>query len=276
VVQNAFLFPLVAGLILALLGWARSREAGSRVAWAAALAWGLAYGLAYYALKDGLPPWPPKEATHWLFYAMLLSIPVAASQGRAGSVPHFVLGSALIGGFVWLASEPLRQYEWEGAHAWQVPAGIIGVAALALWGNSDLVRVRRTGVQVPGAFALTLGATAFALGQSTGGSANLAGGIAALGGLWCVLALVRSGKAVTYGASLPFTLALTGLLLLGVGYAKTPLSSAILLALAPQAIRIGWPVERRALGFLLSVLACAAVCAIAAYLSLAPPEPTWN
>lgn len=270
---QAFLYPFIGALLLALLAWARKRTEGSRSAWAPALAWGLGLALAYYGLKGALAPWPAKEVGHWHFFAMLVAIPIAALQGRTRSIPHFFLGVALMAGFVWLSSAPLRKYDWQGELIWQMPATLSAVAAIALLLNSDLVRARPSGLQVPGAFALTMGSSAFVLGQSTGGSAHLAGGLACVGAVFCVVSLLRSKQQVGYGSSLPFTLGLGGLLFTGVFFANTPWISALLLLLAPQMIRVGWPIKKPAVRFITSVLACALICGLAAYLSYVPEDP---
>ena len=270
---KAFLFPLIGALLFALLAWSRQREQGSKVAWAPACAWGLGFALAYFGLKGNLAPWPAKEVGHWLFFSMLAAIPIASLHGKARSIPHFALGLALMAGFIWLSSAPLRKYDWEGALTWQMPLVLSAIAGVTLLLNSDLVRARPLGLQVPGAFALTMGSAAFVLGQSTGGSAHLAGGLACVGAVFCVVSLVRSKQQVTHGASLPFTLGLSGLLFTGVFFASTPWISAVLLLVAPQMIRCGWPIKQSAVRFVASVLACAALCGLAAYLSLVPEDP---
>jgi hypothetical protein len=121
---------------------------------------------------------------------------------------------------------------------------------------------------------MTLGASAFVLGQSTGGTAHLAGGLACVALPFGIVALARSKDHVAYGSSLPFTLGLCGLLFTGVFFASTPWVSAVLLVLAPQAIRFGWPLKSPAARFAVSVLACAVVCGIAAYLGYSPEEPS--
>ena len=262
------------GLVLALLGWARGREAGQRAPWVAALAWGLAPCIAYSALHGQIASWPPIEAGHWLFYATLISIPLAATQGYGRSLLHFALGASLIAAFVWFAGEPLRENLWKDEQVSRYTGGLIAAGIAALLLNSDLVRARPAGLQVPGAFAMTLGAAAFGLGQSTGGNAHLAGGLACVGLVWVLLSLLRPGRFVHHGTSLPFTLTLGGLLLIGVFFASLTAKSAILLMLAPQAIRLGWWGGRKPrIEFVVSVLACAAVCALAGYWSILPKSP---
>ncbi|MCA9002612.1 MAG: hypothetical protein KDB61_11860, partial [Planctomycetes bacterium] len=197
---------------------------------------------------------------------------IAGIQGRARSVPYFLLGLALLAVFAWLASEPLRAYDWEGDMDWKMPAMLAGVAGVALLLNSDLGRARPEGIQVLGAYAMTMGAAAFVLGQSTGGTAHLAGGLACVALAFALVGLVRSKDSVVFGASLPFTVGLFGLLFTGVYFASTPWSSALLLMAAPQAIRLGWPMQSPALRFTVSVLACALVCGAAAYLGYSPEE----
>ncbi|MEZ5975424.1 MAG: hypothetical protein R3F17_11435 [Planctomycetota bacterium] len=273
-VPQAFLYPLLAALALALVGWLRSPAQGKPRAWCAALAWGAALALAWLPLKGGLAPWPPKEATHWLFYGSLLAIPIAALQGWRASLPHFLLGSLLIAAWIWFACEPLRVHEWKNADQWQQPALLLGLGMAALLLNSDLVRCRARGIEVSGAAGLTLGAAAYVLGQSTGASAHLIGGLACVAAVWCALSVWRRDASVHHGSSLPFTLVLGGLLVIGVYFARTSPRSALLLLFAPQAIRLGWPLRHYPkVAFVVSVLACAAVCGLAAWWGYEKPDP---
>ena len=63
------------------------------------------------------------------------------------------------------------------------------------------------------------------------------------------------------------------MLFIGVYFASTPWTSAALLLVAPQMIRVGWPIKKPAIRFAVSVLACALVCGLAAYLSYVPEDP---
>ena len=267
-----FWYPLIPALIFGILGWVASHEGASRTPWAGSFAWGLGFLASYYAVKGGFADWPPREAMHWLFWSMVLAIPLGAFQGWKWSVPHFLMGIGLWAAFVWVSSKTLREHTWNDKNDFQIPAILVGVGALALWLYSALIRARPKGIQVPGAFALTLGGAAFVVGQSAGGNAHILGGLACVGLLWVVLALVNRGADVSYGLALPFLIALAGLLYAGVFFAETPQLSAALLLLAPAGIRVGWAIEQPKTSFLVSVLATAALVGAACYLAYSPAE----
>ncbi len=267
-----FWYPLIPGLLFGLLGWAFSQGGQRRTPWAAALAWGFGFLASYYAIKGEGAAWPPREALHWLFWAMALSIPIGALHGWRWSVPHYFLGTALWGTFLWFSSESLREYQWNDRDALQIPLLIVGVGAFALWLYSALLRARPTGIQVPGAFALTLGGAAFTVGQSMGGSAHIIGGMACVALLWALLGAARPSLSFHHGAVLPFFLGLAGMLYLGVFFAETPQLSAALLLLAPVGLRFGWWIDQPKASFLVSLLATAALVAAAGYLAYSPAD----
>ena len=269
-----FLYPLLAALVMAMLAWLLGGRRGNvRVTWAAAAAWGLAFVAAYYGLKGDFAPFQPRESMHWLFWAVVLAIPLGSLHGWKFSVPHFLLGSVLLMSFVWLASAPLRKHEWNEVDAFQIPmlVGAIGSVALVL--QSDLMRARPTGIQVPGAMALTFGGAAFVFGQSMGGAAHLAGGMALAGLVWALYALARPKAPVSHGSALPYITTLFGLLFVGVFFSETPKTAAILLLAAPQGLRFGWPFLNEKVGFVVSLLFTAALVGTACYFGL-PPEDT--
>jgi len=273
VVVEAFLYPLGVALLVCLSAFGLRASSGrSSGGLAMALAWCVGYVASYYALKNQLP-YPPKEASHWHLYALGVALPIAALEGAAGPrrVAYWALALALFGAFTWFAVEPLRLHQWEGSQAVWMPVALAAAGALMLVLNVDFARRRPTGPFALGVFSLTLGATAFTLGQSSGGSAHILGGMSAVAGVAAAFALLRRDTALVYGAVLPFTLVSTGFLLIGVFFAATPWWSAGLLLAAPQCARLalrlkaGWQVV------LVGVLCAAVPCAIAAYMAM--PEP---
>lgn len=267
-----FWYPLIPGLLFALLGWGFSQGGTRRTPWAASLAWGLGFLASYYAIKGGIAEWPPRESLHWLFWTMVVAIPIGALNGWRWSIPHHLLGTALWAAFVWFSSESLREYHWNDRDALQVPGILVGIGASALWLYSAIVRARPKGIQVSGAFALTLGGAAFVVGQSMGGGAHLLGGMACLALLWALFAMLRGSVSMTHGAVLPFFVALAGLLYIGVFFAETPQISAALLLMAPAGLRFGWGIDHPKVSFLVSLLATAAFVGAAAYLAYSPAD----
>jgi hypothetical protein len=281
-VNAALVYPALVALVLALAGWGpwpnrdrgARRERGARVAWSSACAWGLGYAAAFHAMW-GMPPFPPTEAGHWLLLAMLLAAPIASLECCKGAprVAYVLLGTSLLAAFVWFASEPLRTHLWSGRAAQWKPAALALGAALHWLLTLDALRRRPSGPLGAIVLALTMGAAAFVLGQSTGASAHVAAGLIGVLVVSGLVAFVRPGREVMWGSALPFSLALAGLLFIGFFFAKVPWTSALLLLAAPQSLRLAGLPSKGWAQYTLSLLVAAAVCGAAAYLGLPADDP---
>jgi len=275
-VEAAFIYPGVVAFVLLLVAWGpwAKRAPGARVAWGAGLAWALGYAAVYYTVWD-LPPLQPKEAGHWLVDAVVLGGLVACLDGMTGGrrALHVVLGAALIGAFVWFASEPLRSHVWEGDAKLWMPAALVSTGLLH-WGlTADVARRRPAGPLVAIHLAASLGAAAFVLGQSTGGSAHAAAGMIGVLVVSGFFAFVRPGREVLWGSALPYSPVLGGLLFIGTFFAKVPWISVVLLLAAPQSLRLARFFPKPWMQYAATLLTTALVCAAAAYLGLPEDDP---
>lgn len=260
---------LAAGIVLALAWrpWRRSAGADeTRVATAAAFA--AAYAWVYVALHGGGPPWPPKEAGHWLVLLVVAS-PLLALRGALA----WVLRAVAVASFLWLGLAPLRQHVWSGGGAALWLGGLFVAWIVLLASRADLAR-RVRGADAALTAAVTCAGTAKALGESWMGSAgHLAGGLTAACVAWLGLALWRRELPIAPAAWVPLGLALPGLLVIAAFFTEIPPAVCVLLALAPEVGRLevgprgGWRAT------LVHAAAAAALVALAVGLALPAESP---
>ncbi|HEX6886381.1 MAG TPA: hypothetical protein VF530_23600 [Planctomycetota bacterium] len=160
---------------------------GVTPAWGAPLALGAGSALGFW-LTRGAPAFPPAQATHWLFYALLAATLVgllAAPAPRAARVG----GAALALLQPWLLLAFQRERYWGRAEglAW---CALLALAALGSWGAlARASRCHGAAAELGLALALALVAGAYGLGGGAllaqlAGAFALAAGLCALLGLW--------------------------------------------------------------------------------------------
>ena len=234
------LIPAVLAGAMLLAAWGPwSRTAPERRAWGGVLALLLAFASGYVVLV-GAPEIPPIGARDTLFWAVTFTALLASGEWLWGAsavvaLPIRFLASGLTAWFV-LAS--LRQNSWSTGEAALWIAGIAAVTALV----SGVVE--RTAQPEPGPWLpLTLwlisstAAAAMVL-VSTALMGQLSGSLAAGLGAPVVLAAWNRELTLARGAITVFITAHSGLLWQAYFYAELPLTSALLLYLAPATVGV--------------------------------------
>jgi hypothetical protein len=228
---SAALAAVVAAALLFI--FARWWKSASRCA--GAIATGSGY-VAGHVLAAGWPPFPPRNATHWLFWFAVIGVIAAAADAlvRPKGTVRLVTWAVICTIACRLILQPKFSYAWSAAEGWlRVFAIALGVVVLTRC--LDLVERRPFGA-----------ATLFSVTTILCGGACIAlilSGSLLLGQLACILIAIAATCflliiAVTApfhpsGAAAPLSLVCAGLWLSGFFYAELPAASALLLALAP-------------------------------------------
>ena len=235
--------PFAAALLLLLAAWRpwrRGGGAGARGAWGGPLGVGLGF-LAAFALLDGrVPPWPPGEARHWLFYF----VAALTVLGVVEALPHAWLPSA-----AWLRAEAalvvfavalfllfqsmLRNDSWT---PFEAARRLLGMTVLvhAAWASSEVLVLRLprpAGPLVLSAFSGAVGVVVMLSGSVVYGRLAGAMGTAALAAAAVALAAPRFSFA--RGGVTVVVPAAVAVLLLGYHYVDpgvTAANAALLLA----------------------------------------------
>lgn len=202
---------------------------------AGAIATGAGY-VAGHMLAAGWPPFPPRNATHWLFWFAVIGVIAAVADAliRPKGTVRLLTWAIICTMACRLILQPKFSYAWNAAEGWlRVFAIALGVVILTCC--LDLVERRPFGT-----------ATLFSVTTILCGGAFIAlilSGSLLLGQLACILSAIAATCflliiAVTApfhpsGAAAPLSLVCAGLWLTGLFYAELPAASALLLALAP-------------------------------------------
>jgi hypothetical protein len=221
----------VAGALLFVL--ARWWKSARRCAGAIAIGFGYIAG---HVLTAGWSPFPPRSATHWLFWFSVIGIIAAVVDAlvRPKGTVRLVLWAIICTIACRFILQPKFSYAWSAAEGWLwVFAIALGVVALTCC--LDLIERRPSGPATVFPVTMVLGAgTCIALVLSgsllLGQLACILMAIAAVG---FVLILAMSAPFHPSGAAVPFGLICAGLWLSGFFYAELPVPSAVLLAIAP-------------------------------------------
>jgi hypothetical protein len=213
--------------------FARCWKSASRCAGAIAIGAGYAAG---HVLAAGWSPFPPRHATHWLFWFAVIGVIAAGADAlvRPKGTVRFVTWAIICTIACRLILQPKFSYAWSAAEGWLwVFAIALGVVALTCC--LDLVERRPFGA------ATLFSVTTILCGGACG--ALILSGSLLLGQLACILSAIAATCflliiAVTApfhpsGAAAPLSLVCAGLWLSGFFYAELPAASALLLALAP-------------------------------------------
>jgi hypothetical protein len=230
-VPSAALAAAVAAVLLFVL--ARWWKNANRCAGAVAIGAGYVAG---HVLAAGWSPFPPRQATHWLFWFAVIGVIAAVADAvlRPNGTVRFVAWAFICTIACRFILRPKFSYGWSAAEGWlRVFAIALGVVILTCC--LDFVERRPFGTVT--LFSVTI--------VVCGGAcvALILSGSLLLGQLACILSaiaatcflLIITVKAPfpPSGAAAPFSLLCAGLWLSGFFYAELPAASALLLALAP-------------------------------------------
>jgi hypothetical protein len=244
---------------------------------AGAIAIGAGY-VAGHVLAAGWPPFPPRNATHWLFWFAVIGVIAAAADAlvRPKGTIRLVTWAIICTIACRLILQPKFSYAWSAAEGW-LRVVAIGLGVVVLTCCLDLVERRPFGT-----------ATLFSVTTVLCGGACVAlilSGSLLLGQLACILTAIAATCflliiAVTApfrpsGAAAPLSLICAGLWLTGFFYAELPAASALLLALAPAIALL--PVgkeshsQSRVLAYRIAFVAAPVAIAVVLALHASPP-----
>ena len=217
------------------------KEQDGFASWLIAAALGVGYIVGYLGL-EGLPVFPPKLGTHWLFYLAIIGLIVARFWHRAVWGPIAQIAISIIIPRLLLTST--------FKHTWGPIEGIIWWVCLAvvifiIWHLVEQsFSALPSGASGPFVYFGLSGGTALILALS--GSLRLAqhSGIlvALFAASWILtLGLQRDRKRFVFprGASPVMTLLLIGIWMNGYFFAEVPAMSAILLMISPLLAQVG-------------------------------------
>jgi hypothetical protein len=270
---SAALGAAVAGALLFV--FARWWNSANRCAGAVAIGAGYVAG---HVLAAGWPSFPPRSATHWLFWFAVIGVIVAVADTlvRPKETVRLITWAIISTIACRLILQPKFSYAWGAAEGWLwVFAIALGVVALTCC--LDLIERRPFG-------PATLFSVTTVLCAGTCIALMLSGSLL-LGQLACILSAIAATCflliiAVTVlfhpsGAAAPLSLVCAGLWLSGFFYAELPASSALLLALAPAGALLPLGKERssqwRGLVFRIAFVAVPVAIAVALAFQASPP-----
>jgi len=270
---SAVLAAAVAAVILFV--FARWRKTASRCAGAIAIGAGYVAG---HVLAAGWSPFPPRHATHWLFWFAVIGVIAAAADAfvRPKGTVRFVAWAIICTIACRLILQPKFSYAWSATEGW-LRVFAIAVAIVVLTFCLDLVE--RSPFGTARLFSVM---TVFCGGACV---ALILSGSLLLGQLACILCttaatcfvLIIAGRAPFHpsGAAAPLSLVCAGLLLSGFFYAELPTASALLLALSPAMalLRVGKKShsQSRALAYRAALVAVPVAIAVVLALHASPP-----
>jgi hypothetical protein len=270
---SAVLAAAVAAMLLFV--FARWKKTASRCAGAIAIGTGYVAG---HVLAAGWSPFPPRHATHWLFWFAVIGVIAAAADAfvRPKGTVRFVAWAIICTIACRLILQPKFSYAWSAAEGWlRVFAIALGIVVLTFC----LDLVERSPFGTARLFSVM---TVFCGGACV---ALILSGSLLLGQLACILSttvatcfvLIIAGRAPFHpsGAAAPLSLVCAGLLLSGFFYAELPTASALLLALSPAMalLRVGKKSQSQSRTLVYRAALVAVPVAIAVVLALHASPP---
>jgi len=258
-----------------LFVFARWWKSASRCAGAVAIGAGYIAG---HVLAAGWSPFPPRSATHWLFWFAVIGVIAAVVDAlvRLRKTVRLVTWAIICTIACRLILQPKFSYAWSAAEGWLwVFAIAVGVVALTCC--LDLVERRPFGPAT--LFAVTTilcGGAGIALILS--GSlllGDLSGILMAIAATCFLLIFAVRAPSHPSGVAAPLSLVCAGLWLSGFFYAELPAASPLLLAVAPSLALL--PVGKesssqlRLLACRVAFVAVPVAVAVALALRAAPP-----
>jgi hypothetical protein len=230
-VPSAALAAAVAALLLFV--FARWWKSANRCAGAVAIGAGYVAG---HVLAAGWSPFPPRHATHWLFWFAVIGVVAAVADAlvRPKGTVRLVAWAIICPIACRLILQPKFSYAWSAAEGWlRVFAIAFGIVVLTFC--LDRVERRPFGTATLFSVATVLcGGTCVALILS--GSlllGQLAGVLSAIAAACFLLIMAVRVPFHPSGAAAPLSLVCAGLWLSGFFYAELPAASALVLGLAP-------------------------------------------
>ena len=214
-----------------LFVFARWWKSASRCAGAIAIGAGYVAG---HVLAAGWSPFPPRHATQWLFWFVVIGVIAAVADAlvRPKATVRLVIWAIMCTIACRLILQPKFTYGWSAAEGW-LRVFVIAFGVVVLTCCLDLIEHRPFGTAMLFSIATVLsGGTCIALMLS---------GSLLLGQLACILTAIAptclivalAGPFHPSGAAAPLSLVCAGLWLSGFFYAELSAASALLLALAP-------------------------------------------
>jgi hypothetical protein len=201
---------------------------------------GLALGAGYLVGQVGIdarPPFPPREATDWIWYFTLAAVLLGLAEvWRAPAWLRWVLRAVLWLAFVWVILPlPIRAEESPGqVRTW---LGGLGAAGLVFWAVLDLQARRLPGASLPLTLLIVAAGSAVVLTYSFSAKlGQFAGAFAAAMVPLLVAAWIRPGRPL---ATASVMVILPGLWLAAFFYAQPQRTSLILLAAAALSGSLG-------------------------------------
>jgi hypothetical protein len=231
--------PVALATMVLLIAW---RPFGQRppVAgglWASALAVALGFAAGHAGIHRGMPPLPWAEnvqltGSDWLFHLAVLGGLLGAALGRRDLAPLprslvLLVASAAVSCAVLANVLSLGN----------LLVGCFGCASL--WWSLDALARRDQGWPLPAALAIAATGTAAAMVHTSAAIAQLAGALAATLGTCTAVAFLQPRFSLARGAAPVTAVLLGGLLLCGHFFTDMPLTSTLLLALAPHLAWLG-------------------------------------
>jgi hypothetical protein len=272
-VPSAALAAAVAALLLFV--FARWWKSANRCAGAVAIGAGYVAG---HVLAAGWSPFPPRHATHWLFWFAVIGVIAAVADAlvRPKGTVRLVAWAIICTIACRLILQPKFSYAWSAAEGWLwVFAIALGIVVLTFcldlverrpFGTATLFSV--TTVLCGGACVALILSGSLLLGQ-------LAGILSAMAATCFLLIIAVRPSFHPSGAVAPLSLVYAGLWLSGFFYAELPAASALLLALAPAVALL--PVgkesrsQARVLAYRIAFVAVPVAIAVMLALHKSPP-----
>jgi len=270
ILPSAIIAMMVAAGICALgLYWGKER---ARAAFGP-VALGLAY-LSGHLVITGRVTFPPADTTNWLPYFALAAAVLGASCALVAIKPwaRVLIFATVSVGALTLLLKPKFQYGWSVGEGSLWVAGLVSVFVLLAVILDALGRRTATATEMP-AFLLVTCAGAFGALMVSG--SILLGQFAAVLGAAVLGSLVFAVGKVALGRGIVpvFSLLMGALLVCGYFFADLPLTSAIMLALAPAfaLIPIGQPGKFLAFVIRFALVSVPVVVALVAAFRASPP-----
>jgi hypothetical protein len=262
---------VAAALLFVLARWWKSANRC-----AGAIAIGAGY-IAGHVLVAGWAPFPPRSATHWLFWFAVIGVIAAAADAlvRPNGRIRLVTWAIICTIACRLVLQPKFSYAWSTAEGWlwvfAIALGVVGLTC-------TLYLIERRSIGPATLFSVTTVLCAgICVALMLSGSlllGQLAGVLTAIAVTCFLLILAVRAPFHPSGAAAPLSLVCAGLLLSGFFYAELPAASALLLALAPASALLPLGKENspwRALAFRVAVVAVPVAIAVALAFQASPP-----
>ena len=226
----AGLCEAVTATVIFLAVW---RRIASSCTVAVALSAGYATG---HALVAGWPSLPPRDATQWLFCFAVLAFIVALADAfiRSRRNLRIALWTIICSAASGLLLRPMFQHSWGRVEGWLYLLCIVIWLVLLTW-SLEVIESRPSGLSTLLWFATVVSAGTCAALMLSGSLllGELAFVFTGAAGISFLLVRLFPVQTRPIGAAVPLVLLLGGLWLSGHFYAELPLSSLLLLAVAP-------------------------------------------